>query len=53
MRPIQRDYITQLLTLSIPGDARHWGRRTAKVVIVQPSGYVLERAKLFTLHIKG
>ena len=45
MQVIQRDYMTQLLKLSIPGDVRHWGRLTAKVVIEQPSGYVLETAE--------
>ena len=44
MQVIQRDYMTQLLKLSIPGDVRHWGPLTAKVVIEQPSGYVLEAA---------
>ena len=42
MQVVQKDYMTQLLKLYIPGDVRHWGTLTASVEITQPSGYRLE-----------
>lgn len=36
--------MTRVPKLSIPGDVRYWGRLTDKVVIEQPSGYVVEAA---------
>ena len=44
MQIVQQDYMTQILRVSIPGDMRHWGTLTAKVVVRQPNGYELETA---------
>ncbi len=42
MQVVQADYMTQLLTLTLPGDPKHWGRLSAWVKVTQPCGYSVE-----------
>ncbi len=39
MQVTQADYMTQVLTLTVPGDPNHWGRLSARVRVTQPCGY--------------
>ena len=42
MQVTQADYMTQVLTLALPGDPDHWGRLSARVEVAQPCGYVVD-----------
>lgn len=39
MQILQRDYMTQLLKLYVPGDVAHWDQLSARVEITQPCSY--------------